>query len=70
LSEDGTFVIGGLDPGPHVLRAEPLDDADIESFFQDARKVDIDFTVTFFDRLAIVPRGGATGQVEVPVKPK
>jgi len=70
LSEDGTFVIGGLDPGPHVVRAEPLDDADIESFFQDAKKVDIDFKVTFFDRLSIVPRGGATSQVEVPVKPK
>ena len=33
LSEDGSFVIAGLEPGPHVLRVEPLDDGDIESFF-------------------------------------
>ncbi len=26
LSDDGSFVIAGLDPGPHILRAEPLDD--------------------------------------------
>jgi len=70
LSDDGAFVIGGLDPGPHVLRAEPLDDADIESFFQDVQKVDLTFAVTFLDRLAIVPRGGSTAQVDVQVKPK
>ena len=70
LSDDGTFVIGGLDPGPHVVRAEPLDDADIESFFQDVAKVDLDFKIKFFDRLAVVPRGGATRQLDVPVTPK
>ena len=30
---DGNFVIAGLDPGPQVVRVEPLDDADIDSFF-------------------------------------
>lgn len=70
LSDDGSFVISGLDPGPHVLRAEPLDDADIESFFQDVQKVDLGFTVTFFDRLAIVPHGGSTARIELQVKPK
>jgi hypothetical protein len=70
LSDDGSFVIGGLEPGPHVLRAEPLDDADLESFVQDVQKVDLAFSVTFFDRLAIVPRGGTTAQVNVQVKPK
>ena len=70
LSDDGSFVIGGLEPGPHVLRVEPLDDAEIESFFQDVQKVDLGFTVTFFDRLAIVPAGGSTSRIDVPVKPK
>jgi hypothetical protein len=70
LSDDGSFVIGGLEPGPHVLRAEPLDDADIESFFQDVQKVDLGFTVTFFDRLAIVPRAGSTARIDLQVKPK
>jgi hypothetical protein len=70
LSEDGSFVIGGLDPGPHVLRAEPLDDADVESFFQDVQKVDLGFTVTFSDRLAIVPSGGSAARIELQVKSK
>ena len=36
LSDDGTFVIAGLESGPHVLRVEPLDDGDIESFFDNS----------------------------------
>ena len=28
-------MIAGLQPGPHILRAEPLDDGDINSFFDD-----------------------------------
>ncbi len=70
LGDDGAFVIAGLDPGPHVVRVEPVDDGDLESFFEDTAKVDVDFTVTFFDRLAVVPRGGATSQIEIRVKPK
>jgi outer membrane protein assembly factor BamB len=70
LAEDGAFVIASLDPGPHVLRAEPLDDAEIESFFQDTEKVDLDFRVTFFDQLVVVPSGGSTRQLEISVTPK
>lgn len=70
LGDDGTFVIAGLDPGPHVLRVEPVDDGDLESFFENTVKVDIDFKVTFFDRLAVVPRGGSTSRIEIAVKPK
>ena len=29
LNAQGQFSIGGLSPGPHVVRVEPLDDADI-----------------------------------------
>ena len=70
LSADGSFVIAGLEPGPHVLRAEPLDDADIDSFFDDSLDVDLDFNVKFYERAVVVPRGGGTRNVEIRVTPK
>ncbi|MCA1558852.1 MAG: matrixin family metalloprotease [Acidobacteria bacterium] len=70
LSPDGSFVIAGLDPGPHVLRAEPLDDGDLESFFDATFSVDLNFSAKFHDKLAIVPRGGGTRDIEIKVSPK
>ncbi len=70
LDADGSFVIAGLQPGPHVLRVEPLDDADLESFFDDPGRVDLDFGATFLDRLAVVPRGGSTPSLTIAVGPK
>jgi len=70
LDDAGAFVIAGLDPGPHVLRVEPLDDADVDSFFDDTSEVDVDFAVTFLDRLAIVPRGGSSAPVTIAVRGK
>ncbi len=70
LSEDGSFVIAGLEPGPHVVRVEPLDDGDLESFFERTASVDLDFAVTFGAQLAIVPRGGSTGPIEIQVRAK
>jgi hypothetical protein len=70
LNESGDFVIAGLDPGPHVLRAEPLDDGDIESFFEASLGVDVDFRPKFYERLVVVPRGGGTRDVEIAVQPK
>ena len=61
------FSIGGLSPGPHVVRVEPLDDADVESFFDPDAPVDLNFRVTFFEKLVPVPRGGDSGIVEVNV---
>ena len=66
---DGTFRIAGLTPGPHVIRVEPLDDADIDSFHEPAR-VNVNFQVTFHDRLIIAPRGGASESFDVAVRPK
>lgn len=66
----GDFVIAGLAPGPHVLRVEPLDDGDLESFFAPTARVEVDFRVTFAERLAVVPRSGDAGRVEVKVTPK
>jgi hypothetical protein len=70
LNDNGEFVIAGLQPGPHVLRAEPLDDGELTSFFDDDFEVDVDFQVTFYERLVAVPRGGGARDVEIKVTPK
>jgi hypothetical protein len=68
LTADGEFVIAGLDAGPHLVRVEPLDDADVESFLSGA--VDVDFRVSYAPRLVVVPRGGAAPAVTIPVVAK
>lgn len=70
LSDDGSFVIAGLDPGPHVVRVEPLDDADIDSFFDATLNVDINFKPQFYGRVVVVPKGGGTSGVELKVVAK
>jgi hypothetical protein len=67
LNAQGQFSIGGLSPGPHVVRVEPLDDADIDSFFDSSQTVDIDFKVAFFDQVVAVPKGGDSGQIALKV---
>ncbi len=68
MNEDGEFEITGLTPGPHVIRVEPLDDADLESFFDE--QVDIDFGIAYHERLFIAPRGGIGERFDVAVRPK
>ena len=70
LNEQGAFTIAGLDPGPHVVRVEPLDDGDLESFLEATIPIDLDFRVKFHDRLVVVPRGGGTRDVNIAVVPK
>ena len=70
LNRDGEFQIAGLSPGPHVIRVEPLDDADIESFFGRGDPVDANFQVTFHDRLFVAPAGGVGERFVVTVRPK
>jgi hypothetical protein len=70
LNQQGQFSIAGLAPGPHILRAEPLDDADIDGFFTTNAPVELGFRVTYPQRLVVVPRGGDSGTVEVEVAPK
>jgi hypothetical protein len=70
LNANGSFTISGLESGPHILRAEPLDDGDIESFFDRTLEVDLDFNVRFHDGVVVVPRGGGTQDVEIKVNPK
>ena len=69
LNADGDFIIAGVREGPHILRVEPLDDADVESFFAPAA-VDIAFNVTYGPRIAVVQAGGATTQMTIEVRPK
>jgi len=70
LSQDGTFVIAGLEPGPQILRAEPLDDGDAGSFLDASLNIDLDFRPAFYDRLVTVPRGGTSRSIELKVQPK
>ena len=69
IGEGGTFQIAGLTPGAHVIRVEPLDDADIDSFFSPSG-IDVDFQVTLFPRLIVAPEGGASDRFDVSVRPK
>jgi hypothetical protein len=70
LGADGAFTIAGLEPGPHVLRVEPLDDGDTESFFDRSFTVDVGFGAQFHDRVVVVPEGGGTRNVEIRVTPR
>lgn len=69
LGEGGAFQIAGLTPGAHVIRVEPLDDADVDSFFSPAG-IDVDFQVTIHERLVVAPAGGASDRFDVTVRPK
>ena len=66
LTPQGEFVIAQLPPGPYILRVEPLDDGDLDSFFSEA--VDLDFRVTYAPRMVAAPRGGSSPSIEIQVK--
>lgn len=70
LNDNGDYVIAGLSSGTYILRAEPLDDGDINSFFDEDFDVDVDFRVAFHDRIVAVPRGGGVRSVEIKVVAK
>jgi hypothetical protein len=68
LNPNGDFVVAQLPPGPYVLRVEPLDDADPESFF--STPIDVDFRVTYAPRMVVAPQGGSSRSIEIQVLPK
>lgn len=70
LNANGDFSIAGLRPGPKVVRVEPLDDANLNSFFAASFNVEMGFQVTFFDRLVFVPPDGAAPRVTIAVTPR
>ena len=57
LNMNGEFAIVRLAPGPYVLRVEPLDDAEVDSFF--STSIDTDFRVTY----ALSNGGRAQGRI-------
>ena len=68
LNANGEFVIARLTPGTYVLRAEPIDDADPDSFFP--TPVDVNFQVTYAPRMVVAPKGGSSAPIEIRVPPK
>jgi hypothetical protein len=70
LSSDGGFSIAALAPGPYVVRVEPLDDADIDSFFSTGQGVDLDFRPRFYPETVVVAKGADRGGIDVAVVAK
>ena len=68
ITDDGDYVINGLEPGTYVVRVEPLDDGDVESFFENTARVDADFGVTYYSKLAVAPRSGVAGDIDITVR--
>lgn len=70
LTDQGAFVIGALKPGQYIVRVEPLDDADLDSFFDTDTPVNINFQVAYYSRQVSVPAGGAGPSITIQVKSK
>ena len=68
LNETGEFAIIRLTPGPYLLRVEPLDDAEVDSFF--STNIDVNFRVAYVPRMVVAPRGGSSALIEVKVMAK
>jgi hypothetical protein len=70
LTDQGEFVIGELKPGQYIVRVEPLDDADLDSFFDTDTPVNINFQIAYYSKQVAVPAGGAGASITIPVKSK
>jgi matrixin/carboxypeptidase family protein len=68
LNAAGDFVIARLPPGAYILRVEPIDDAEPDSFFP--TPVDTDFRVTYVPRMVVAPQGGSSAPIHIEVLPK
>jgi hypothetical protein len=72
VDRQGTVSIFGLAPGPYIVRVEPVDDADLDSFFGDSiiPDVDINFRVAYCRGFVVVPPRGGSQPFEVKVTAK
>lgn len=68
LEPDGHYVIAGLSPGLYVVRVEPLDDGELESFFDGVEPEDRNFSPQFHDEIVVVPAGGTSARVDIDVR--
>ena len=66
--ENGVVTITGLQPGPYVLRLEPVDDDDVGSYFDDLPPVDVGFRNKFVELLVYAQRGATTAPVEITLE--
>ena len=51
-----------------IRAAEPIDDAEPESFFPSP--IDTNFRVTYAPRMVVAPHGGSSPSIEIRVQPK
>jgi len=70
VNTTATNAIAGFRPDRRSFGVEPLDDGDVNSFSTRRRPVDAEFGVTYYTGLAVVPRAGNTGHIDVAVRPK
>ncbi len=70
LDDQGDFSIDGLAPGLYAVRVEPLDDADIDSFFDSKTVVNLNFKPGYFSKLVAVPPSGTGPSIEIRVVAK
>jgi hypothetical protein len=66
LNAQGQFAISGLSEGPHVVRVEPLDDVDVESFFSGGQ-AELNFRPAFYPQLVIVAPDSNSAGVDIAV---
>ena len=70
LDNQGRFVIAGLPTGSYIVRAEPLDDVDLDSVFDEDTVVNINFRPMFYEKQVAVPPGGTGPGIEIKVRAK
>jgi hypothetical protein len=70
LDSQGRFVIGGMPVGLYIVRAEPLDDIDLDSVFDDDVVININFKPAFYTKQVAVPAGGSGPSIEIKVRAK
>jgi Matrixin len=70
LNNQGEFVIASLAPGVYIVRVEPVDDADIDGFFDEDFPPNLNFRVTYYTKQVAVPKGGTSGDIEIKVRAK
>ncbi len=70
LDASGGFVVAGLVAGTYVVRVEPLDDGDVNGFFDGTTPVDTDFRAAFYQTLVTISAGAGSPMINLTVSPK
>jgi hypothetical protein len=65
---EGDYIIAGVSPGSYVVRVEPIDDAEPDSFFPTV--IDVNFRAAYASRVAVAPSGGGVEGVDIQVQSK